>query len=102
MRQKNKIRNIESRKVEAYKQGGERLVHNFLYLILCLLFIFFSFRDRALPPTNISLTFVIRVKFVNTTARIRVDTKWRFQFFAKYDYCFLLDVIIVIIAEYFT
>jgi hypothetical protein len=28
----------------------------------------------------------------------RVDTKWRFQFFAKYDYRFWLDVIIVIIA----
>jgi hypothetical protein len=32
----------------------------------------------------------------------RVDTKWRFQFFAKYDYRFLLDVIIVaIIATLF-
>jgi hypothetical protein len=31
----------------------------------------------------------------------RVDTKWRFQFFAKYDYRFLLDVIIVIIATFF-
>jgi hypothetical protein len=30
--------------------------------------------------------------------RYRVDTKWRFQFFAKYDYRFLLDVIIAIIA----
>jgi hypothetical protein len=34
-------------------------------------------------------------------ARIRVDTKWRFQFFAKYDYRFLLDVIIAIIATFF-
>ncbi len=76
-------------------------MHNFIYLILCLLLIFFSFRDRALPPTNISLTFVIRVKFVNTTARIRVDTKWRFQFFAKYDYRFLFDVIIAFIATFF-
>jgi hypothetical protein len=33
--------------------------------------------------------------------RGRVDTKWRFQFFAKYDYCFLLDVIIAIIATLF-
>jgi hypothetical protein len=32
---------------------------------------------------------------------IRVDTKWRFQFFAKYDYRFLLDVIIAIIATFF-
>jgi hypothetical protein len=31
----------------------------------------------------------------------RVDTKWRFQFFAKYDYCFLWDVIIAIIATFF-
>jgi hypothetical protein len=31
----------------------------------------------------------------------RVDTKWRFQFFAKYDYRFLLDVIITIIATFF-
>ncbi len=31
----------------------------------------------------------------------RVDTKWRFQFFAKYDYRFLLDVIIAIIATFF-
>ncbi len=33
--------------------------------------------------------------------RSRVDTKWRFQFFAKNDYCFLLDVIIAIIATFF-
>jgi hypothetical protein len=32
----------------------------------------------------------------------RVDTKWCFQFFAKFDYCFLLDVIIAIIATFFT
>ncbi len=32
---------------------------------------------------------------------IRVDTKWRFQFFVKYDYRFLLDVIIAIIATFF-
>ncbi len=31
----------------------------------------------------------------------RVDTKWRFQFFAKYDYRFLLDVIIAIIVTFF-
>jgi hypothetical protein len=31
----------------------------------------------------------------------RVDTKWRFQFFAKYDYRFLLDMIIAIIANFF-
>jgi hypothetical protein len=31
----------------------------------------------------------------------RVDTKWRFQFFAKYDYRFLLDVMIAIIATLF-
>jgi hypothetical protein len=31
----------------------------------------------------------------------RVDTKWCFQFFAKNDYRFLLDVIIVIIATFF-
>jgi hypothetical protein len=31
----------------------------------------------------------------------RVDTKWRFQFFAKYDYRFFLDVIIAIIATFF-
>ncbi len=28
----------------------------------------------------------------------RVDTKWRIKFFAKYDYRFLLDVIIATIA----
>jgi hypothetical protein len=33
--------------------------------------------------------------------RNRVDKKWRFQFFAKYDYRFLLDVIIAIIATFF-
>jgi hypothetical protein len=45
-------------------------------------------------------------KFVMIAAR--VDTKWRFQFFTKYDYRVLLDVIIVwsyryfvIIPEYF-
>jgi hypothetical protein len=32
---------------------------------------------------------------------VRVDTKWRFKFFAKYDYRFLLDVIIAIIATFF-
>jgi hypothetical protein len=31
----------------------------------------------------------------------RVDTKWRFQFFAKYDYRLLLDVIIANIANFF-
>jgi hypothetical protein len=31
----------------------------------------------------------------------RVDTKWRFQLFAKYDYRFLLDVIIAIITNFF-
>jgi hypothetical protein len=31
----------------------------------------------------------------------RVDTKWRFQYFAKYDYRFLLDVIIPIITTFF-
>jgi hypothetical protein len=30
-----------------------------------------------------------------------VDTKLRFQFFAKYDYRFLSDVIIAIIATFF-
>ncbi len=35
---------------------------------------------------------------VNVT---RVDTNWRFQFFAKYDNRFLLDVIIAIIATFF-
>ncbi len=33
--------------------------------------------------------------------RGRVDTKWRFQFFAKYDYSFLPDVLIAIIATFF-
>jgi hypothetical protein len=27
--------------------------------------------------------------------------QWRYQFFAKYDYRFLLDLIIVIIATFF-
>jgi hypothetical protein len=31
----------------------------------------------------------------------RVDTKWSFQFFAIYDYRFLLDVIIAIIATFY-
>ncbi len=31
----------------------------------------------------------------------RVDRKWRFQFFVKYNYHFLLDVIIAIIATFF-
>jgi hypothetical protein len=30
-----------------------------------------------------------------------VDRKWRFQFFAKYDYRFLMYVIIAIIATFF-
>jgi hypothetical protein len=30
--------------------------------------------------------------------RVRVDAKWRFTLSSKYDYCFLLDVIFVIIA----
>ncbi len=36
-----------------------------------------------------------------TWVRGRVDTKWRFQFCAKYDYRFLLDAIIAIIATFF-
>jgi hypothetical protein len=32
---------------------------------------------------------------------IRVDTKWRYRFFAKYDYRFMLDVIIAIITNFF-
>jgi hypothetical protein len=32
----------------------------------------------------------------------RVDTKWHFQFFTKYDYRFMLDVIIAIIATLFS
>jgi hypothetical protein len=31
----------------------------------------------------------------------RVDTKWRYKFFTKYDYRFMLDVIIAIIANFF-
>jgi hypothetical protein len=31
----------------------------------------------------------------------RVDTKWRFQFFTKYDYRFLLDVIFATIVTFF-
>jgi hypothetical protein len=38
----------------------------------------------------------------HVNARCRVDTKWRFQFFMNYDYRFLLDVIIMIIATFFT
>jgi hypothetical protein len=38
---------------------------------------------------------------LNPYVLIRVDTKWRFQFFAKYGYRFLLDVIIAIIATFF-
>jgi hypothetical protein len=34
-------------------------------------------------------------------AATRVDTKWRFKFFAKYDYRILLNVIIAIIATFF-
>ncbi len=36
----------------------------------------------------------------HVNAWYRVDTKWRFHFFAKYDYHFLLDVIIAIIAPF--
>jgi hypothetical protein len=32
---------------------------------------------------------------------VRVDTKWHFHFFVKYDYRFLLDVIIALIATFF-
>jgi hypothetical protein len=39
--------------------------------------------------------------FSPATGQTRVGTKWRFQFFAKYDYRFLLDVIIPIIATFF-
>jgi hypothetical protein len=45
---------------------------------------------------------VVFVYFFNLLASCthRVDTKWRFQFFAKYDYRFLLVVIIAIIATF--
>jgi hypothetical protein len=36
----------------------------------------------------------------HVNARYRVDTKWRYQFFAKYDYRFLLDAIIAIITTF--
>ncbi len=36
----------------------------------------------------------------NVNARYRADTKWRFQFFAKYNYRYLLDVTIAIIATF--
>jgi hypothetical protein len=36
----------------------------------------------------------------HVNARYRVDTKWRFKFFAKYDYRFMLDVIIAITANF--
>jgi hypothetical protein len=32
---------------------------------------------------------------------IRVDTKWFFHFFAKYNYRYFLDVIIAIITTFF-
>jgi hypothetical protein len=38
----------------------------------------------------------------HVNARYRVDTKWPFKFFAKYNYRFLLDIIIAIIATFFT
>jgi hypothetical protein len=40
-------------------------------------------------------------KYVEWTHGVRVDTKLRFQFFAKYDYRFFLDVIIAIITTFF-
>jgi hypothetical protein len=43
------------------------------------------------------LKYIIYKNMVGT----RVDTKWRFQFFAKYDYRFMLEVIIAIIATFF-
>jgi hypothetical protein len=42
------------------------------------------------------LKYVAAVEVYITSGR--VDTKWHFQFIAKYDYCFLWDVIIAIIA----
>jgi hypothetical protein len=46
---------------------------------------------------NFVFTDNARKEFVLT----RVDTKWCFQFFAKYDYRFLSDVIIAIITTFF-
>jgi hypothetical protein len=37
----------------------------------------------------------------HVNAQYKVDMKWRFPFFTKYDYHFLLDVIIAIIATFF-
>jgi hypothetical protein len=43
----------------------------------------------------------VRAGHVRAQRSARVDTKWRFQFFAKYDYRILLVVIIAIIATFF-
>jgi hypothetical protein len=51
---------------------------------------------HALCRLNLSVQKIARTR----SAPPRVDTKWRFQFFAKYDYRFLLDVIIAIIATF--
>jgi hypothetical protein len=45
--------------------------------------------------------FVIKIMPSLVWVSTRVDTKWCFQFFANYDYRFLLDVIIAIIAIFF-
>jgi hypothetical protein len=49
-------------------------------------------------PIPISIHVYVFVNFLKVLTR--VDTKWRFQFFAKYDYRFLLDVIIAIIITF--
>ncbi len=59
--------------------------------------LFYSFLVICLSAWRLVIT-----KIINLSHLTRVDTKWPFQFFAKYDYRFLLNVIIVIIATFFS
>jgi hypothetical protein len=61
----------------------------------------------ATPTCYVSFEDLSYLLFLRKGAKLRgssstrVDTNWGFQFIAKYDYRFLLDVIIAIIATFF-
>ncbi len=60
-------------------------------------FRFISFLVPVISRETLPLSEFLR----GIRVRPRVDTKWRFQFFAKHDYRFLSAVIIAIIATFF-
>ncbi len=58
-------------------------------------------RDFSISAACGLLRALQRPEFHLSLVTVKVDKKWRFQFFAKYDYRFMLYVIIAIITTFF-